>query len=1260
MITVGTRVGPYEIAAILGQGGMGVVYKALDTRNGSTVALKSLPRADPSALYRFKQEFRSLADISHPNLASLYELISLDGAWWLAMEFVDGVDLLSYVHGVARSATPAATSDDAETSETPVPRDDPGADVDPASAGGRASGPFAQVAPGAAAISPEQVGRLRSSLAQLAGALDALHASDTLHRDIKPSNVMVDATGRTVLLDFGLATAMSTPDAPQGQAEFVGTVDYMAPEQAASHALSPAADWYAVGVMLFRALAGRLPFEGSPWRVLDQKQTGSPPSLGDIIPTAPADLRDLCEALLCRDPSERPSGREVLARLGVQESRERLRVEELLVGRDAQVQTLRDALARVRAGHPAVVFVRGRSGAGKSHLVRHFLAEARAVPDAAVLSGRCYEDESVPYKTVDSLIDALAQFLVNLPPPEREVLAPRDAPALTRVFPVLRQVAELTAGHRTDMAVPDPQELRRRAFRGLRELLGRIGDRRPLVVYVDDLQWGDADGAALLADLLRPPDAPALLLLCAYRSEYAEVSACVRALRQAYGAGPDIDATTIDVEPLGPAEALALAQALLQPAAPDRAARAASIAQESGGVPFFIHELARHQAGSVSGEPADAGADLDRLIRRRVAGLAPSAREVLEVVAVCGQPITRLALAAASGSADRGVLRLLRTAHFVRTTGAGDDDWVEPYHDRIREAVVNELPAGRARAHHQRLADSLEAAGGTDPETLASHFEGAGVRDRAGHYYAEAAAAAADQLAFARASTLYTRALALQTLTDEDARRLRVRLADALANDGRGADAAREYLAATTGATAGEAVDLRRKAAYQYCISGHLAEGRAALRSLLGPLGITMADRRPAVITRLLLQRGRLRLRGLNFTATPAAAAAPADLLRSDLTWAAGAGLSMFDILAGAEFVSRNLYDALGVGEPSRVVRALAWEAAHTSNAGSGAWPRTARLLERARAIARDIDQPHAQAMVAMASGVAEFTMGRWTSARDRLLEAEEALRSRCTGVAWELDTTHTFELWARIYSGDVGAMAERTAQLLDEASKRGDLYATTNFGSFMVPHARLAEDDAEGAERAVDEALRLWGIEGYHLQHLTGLMSRVYIDLYRGDGPSALERLTSKRGWVRAGFFTTIQVLRVVLASLEGRAALMAAQGSPDRGRLLGLVRARARTIEREDVAWARPIARLLRAGLALADRQRDEAVLLLEQAAAEFDAVPMDGYAAAARWRAAGLLDGSGRAAGLRERAGEWMTHASIRSPERMARMLAFGESR
>ena len=111
------RAGHYEVAALLGRGGMGVVYRATDTRTGTTVALKSLPSADPAALMRFKQEFRSLADISHPNLAALFELFAVDETWWLAMECVEGTDFLSYVRGEALRPEPSSSSDNEQTSE---------------------------------------------------------------------------------------------------------------------------------------------------------------------------------------------------------------------------------------------------------------------------------------------------------------------------------------------------------------------------------------------------------------------------------------------------------------------------------------------------------------------------------------------------------------------------------------------------------------------------------------------------------------------------------------------------------------------------------------------------------------------------------------------------------------------------------------------------------------------------------------------------------------------------------------------------------------------------------------------------------------------------------------------------------------------------------------------------------------------------------------------------------------------------------------
>jgi serine/threonine protein kinase/predicted ATPase len=667
-----------------------------------------------------------------------------------------------------------------------------------------AAGPALPPLPTALATSPPRdYARLRAVFAQLAAGVEALHAAGKLHRDLKPTNVLVRReTGRVMLLDFGLVVDLE----PMAQAEpgaaaaggreldsestnrrvyqtvhghLAGTIAYMAPEQARGAALTEASDWYAVGVMLYQALTGTLPITGTAMQMLYQKQIVDPEPPRRLVADVPEDLEALCLALLARVPEERPSGADVLARLAGGRRAPTVTgpgpvdIGEVLpfVGRARHLDALRRALDVTLSGGTVVYRVHGASGAGKSTLIQHFLDEATRAHGAVVLAGRCYEQESVPYKAVDSLIDALTRWLLGCPAELQAALLPGadDLGPLSRLFPVLRRIPAVDAAAEVLGPTSDLRALRQHAFAALRRLLTRLGERRPLVLYIDDLQWGDVDSAALLAELLGPPDPPRLCLLAAYRSEYAESSECLRALAaSALAHDPALHRGELAVEPLAPEHARELAEALLR-AQGLEIEHADWIVRESRGSALYVQELVRYlQSGRDLS--AVAGQDLDSVLRMRVAELPEEARRLVEVVAVAGQPVKlRHAQDAAElGTLPQRTLSALRSGNLVRTSGPGLDDVIECFHDRVRESVVARLGMESSSAYHLGLATALERAGDTDPETIAAHYLGAGASARAGHYYELAAEHAAASLAFDRAEAFYS--LAMELAGDDEAR----------------------------------------------------------------------------------------------------------------------------------------------------------------------------------------------------------------------------------------------------------------------------------------------------------------------------------------------------------------------------------------------------------------------------------------------------------------------------------------------------------
>src|SRR6185436_1863085 len=245
--------GRFTIQRRIGAGGMGVVYEAFDRDRGHVVALKKLLGTDATAIYRLKSEFRALADVVHPNLVRLYELVGEGDEWFFTMELVDGVDFLQAVRG--RNAVAAG---DVDSTERSTIISDTGASL------AEAMQKYEATPPPAEEQRAEQVvvdyAALRRIVRQLGEGVCALHDQEKLHRDLKPSNVLVTPSGRVVILDFGLATDASGFDR---RATFGGTPAYMAPEQIADQPASEASDCYAIGVMLYEALTGTLPFTGN-------------------------------------------------------------------------------------------------------------------------------------------------------------------------------------------------------------------------------------------------------------------------------------------------------------------------------------------------------------------------------------------------------------------------------------------------------------------------------------------------------------------------------------------------------------------------------------------------------------------------------------------------------------------------------------------------------------------------------------------------------------------------------------------------------------------------------------------------------------------------------------------------------------------------------------------------------------------------------------------------------------------------------------
>ncbi|HKP61366.1 MAG TPA: protein kinase [Polyangiales bacterium] len=961
----------YRVERKLGEGATGAVFLVRDRETGEQLALKKLFRMDAKSVLRLKREFRALQALNHPHIVKLYDMGQAEDAWFLTMEYLDGIDLATYLDG----EHPAA----------------------PASMTLTTSG-----------------SRLLPAFQQLARGVHALHETGMLHRDLKPSNVLV-VGDRVVMLDFGLVRELDeSADTLTEAHSAAGTPAYMSPEQAMARSLTAASDWYAFGVMLYEAVSGVLPFDGPMMQLLKAKLDTDPVPLAEVVPNVPRWLNELCMALLRRDPRQRPTGPDVLARLGSKQpaevrapattdnvlptEAEQGRATHALVGRANELDQLWSALSRVESGSSVVLHVRAPSGTGKSALIEHFLdlvehPRAGARGEALVLRSCCYELEAMPFKALDGVMDALTRHLMHLDDLEVAHLLPVDVASLAQVFPVLqrlRAVNRLITGARIQL---DAVQSRLRAETALRALLDNLALRAPLVIWIDDLQWGDLDSARILRRWLSQLSAAPILFVFSYRSDEVGTSSCLQELldgeQQPAFAAHDI----IDVVPLEPEDIRALCEARLDARMPGRSELIERVVRDAHGSPFFAAQLiALADAKFARGDADLHTLSLDLMVAQTSAMLADDAKRALAVLAVAGRPMPPKLLlqAAAVKRGGRALVHDLRVLNLVRTRDVGGQRKLEIYHDRVRERVQLAITVEENRRIHQSLFDVLEHSGEAEPDWLHTLALGAEQSEPALHYGQAAAARAAASLAFERAARLYRSCVALAPA--ERAGEMWGELAAALARSGRGVEAAEASLEAAKHVPESDRAAWILRATSHFLRCGHFKRGEALVHDVLEVNSIDVPTSDAGLMAAIVWERTRIKLRGTR-DAVRATGHSPELLERCDVFTSLYLSTNLYDPLRAALFQSRALRCALEAGEPKRLIEALSRAAVSAAGSGAAAAAReSVSLLARAEAIHAGLAEPDPKLIYA-ARALCAFALAQLSDVQEPAAEAERLYR---------------------------------------------------------------------------------------------------------------------------------------------------------------------------------------------------------------------------------------------------------------------------
>ncbi|HXT22046.1 MAG TPA: protein kinase, partial [Thermoanaerobaculia bacterium] len=692
--------GRYLLGSLLGQGGMGQVWRARDVALDREVAVKLLAAPGVSeARERFLREARAAAALNHPHIVAIHDIGEESGCLFLVMELVAG--------GSLRDAPPATVEEAIEVAR------------------------------------------------QLCSALGHAHAQGLVHRDVKPANVLLVAgASRTTakLADLGLAMS-SAASRLTVEGGIVGTVAYLAPEQAIGRAVDGRADLYSLGVLLYELVTGRLPFSGTPVALISQHLHAPVVPPRSHRPDLDPALEAVILRLLAKDPAQRfaTAGEVEAALAGSFASRPSqilaapapvgvldALVRGRLVGRDAELAQLRELWRGAIGGSGRCALIGGEAGAGKTRLARELAVYAR-LGGAVVVSGGCYEFEATtPYLP---FVEALQRWVREAPGADLERALGDGAAVLVRLAP---ELAVRLGPLETAPSLSPPEE-RLRLFDHLARWLRAVATPHGVLLLLDDLQWADQGTLQLLHYLLRNLGAEPLLALATYREEEVgpeHALGVLLAQLQRERLVTRVHLGRLDAEATGEVLAALFGQDSVS------GTLTAAIFRETEGNPFFVEETVKSliDQGVIYRRGDEWFRDEEvelrvpegvrSVIARRLERLSALCRDALQTAAALGKTF-RFADLALAGTSDEEVLldALDEARRSQLVEEEGSEERFAFTHDKIREVLYAGMNPVRRRRLHLRLGEALLARRG-DPrgdrraEVLAHHFHHAGDHER--------------------------------------------------------------------------------------------------------------------------------------------------------------------------------------------------------------------------------------------------------------------------------------------------------------------------------------------------------------------------------------------------------------------------------------------------------------------------------------------------------------------------------------------------